>query len=206
MAPHLHNARLPRLGMGLLVLFLSAFLPLAATAWSPDMADPDSHNDDHTYETSDEVEPTESTLPAADCGVAGDERATPSHGFAGYWQTTNGYMRLVQVGPGMVEGPSSASSYFKGHESGNTLSGRFADDTGRFHPGRFSFTRSQDGRCLSGTFIYDGDEDINEVKGFHREYDGVPYTEHYALTERTEHLKQMVGGTVPFSALDTPNP
>ncbi|MBY0449068.1 MAG: hypothetical protein K2X01_00395 [Cyanobacteria bacterium] len=143
-------------------------------------------------------------LPPADCGISGSENAIMGNGFAGYWRTTNGLMRLIQVSPGIFEGPSSASSYFKGSGNGDTFSGIFADDTGDFHPGHFSFKMSQAGRCLSGTFQYDGDKEINEVVGYRDSKPSVPYGEIYELTERTEHLKQLVGGTVPFDQLDNP--
>ena len=138
------------------------------------------------------------------CGMAGSDNAIPGTGFPGYWQSTLGLMRLIQVAPGTVEGPSSGSEYLRGTVSGNQLQGRFAIDTGSYHTGNFTLVMTHEGRCLQGTLTYDNGE-TEEMLGQRVSRPSRPYTEFYELTEATEALKRLVGGWLNLASVDGPD-
>lgn len=145
-------------------------------------------------------------LPPADCGLRGDETAIPGIGFAGYWQGLQGVWRLVRVAPNTVEGPAGGSSYWRGQETGTRLTGIFADDTGSYNLGHFEATISQNGRCLQGTFTYNEDGGVNELRSFRiKKPGGLPYWESSYLGQNTRDLQRMVGGILPLESIDGPD-
>lgn len=139
------------------------------------------------------------------CGMAGSNASIPGQRFAGYWQTTFGLMRLVQFGPNWVEGPSSASGYIRGTETGPLLQGRLGEDPGQLHGANVTLQMTEGGRCLKGSFVFDGDGEVNEIIGFRIKRPSEPYTFYYELTERTEQLKRLTGGLLDLSTVDGPD-
>jgi hypothetical protein len=144
-------------------------------------------------------------LPRANCGIMGDDSAIPGTGFAGYWQGLQGVWRLVRIAPATVEGPAGASSYWRGQEAGTRLTGVFADDTGQYNPGHFEATITQNGRCLKGTFTYDADGGVNELRSFRTTKPSLPYWETSSLGQNTFDLQRMVGGVLPLERVDGPD-
>lgn len=137
--------------------------------------------------------------------MQGSDGAILTTEYAGWWRTTWGTMRLIEFNDHAIEGPSSASGYLKGTQAGNVFKGRFAEDTGSYYAGNVTMAMSQQGRCLKGELRYD-DGDHDEFIGYRINRPMTPYQEYvYALSERTEHLKQMVGGMLNFSDLDGPD-
>jgi hypothetical protein len=145
------------------------------------------------------------TAPAADCGIAGSEAAIPGNSFAGYWSGTPGLMRLIETNVGTIEGPASGSSYTNGQQMGDTFQGRYALDTGSFYSGRVTMHMTQGGRCLHGTITYDNGDPPDDILAMRVPRPSIPYQQYYELTDRTEQLKHMVGGILPFSILDGPD-
>lgn len=139
------------------------------------------------------------------CGMAGSNASIPGDQFAGYWQTTFGLMRLVQLGPNWVEGPSSASGYIRGTQTGALLQGRLAEDPGQLYGANVTLQMTEDGRCLKGTYVFDDDGGVNEILGFRIKRPSQPYSFYYQLTDRTERLKRMIGGILDFSTLEGPD-
>jgi hypothetical protein len=140
-----------------------------------------------------------------DCGMAGSENSLPGTDFAGYWQSTFGLMHLIRLGANTIEGASTASGYFRGAEAGALFQGRFGEDTGRFYTGNVTLSMSQGGHCLKGTMVYDDDGSTNEIIGMRVHRPTMPYRQIYELTNRTEHLKALVGGVLNLSELDGPD-
>lgn len=136
------------------------------------------------------------------CGMQGSDGAIPTTEYAGWWRTTWGTMRLVEFSNHSIEGPSTASGYLKGQQIGTTLQGRFSEDTGSYYAGNVTITMSQQGRCIKGELRYD-DGDHDEFIGYRIHRPMTPYQQYvYALTDRTEHLKHMIGGMLNFADLD----
>lgn len=139
------------------------------------------------------------------CGMAGSNASIPGNQFAGYWQTTFGLMRLVQFGPNWVEGPGSASGYIRGTQTGPLLQGRLGEDPGQLHGANVTLQMSEGGRCLKGTYVFDGDKEVNEILGFRIQRPGQPYSFYYELTDRTEQLKRLTGGILDLGTVDGPD-
>ncbi len=147
------------------------------------------------------------TAHAGICGLSDDEAAVPGTGYAGYWRSTLGIVRLVHYGGNTLEGPATASMYIKGTESGSTFQGRFAEDTGEYHLGTITFTQSHEGRCLKGHLVYDnGEEGGDDWLGYRLAKRPEPhYNDIYELSDRTDHLKQLVGGILTWAQIDGPD-
>jgi hypothetical protein len=141
------------------------------------------------------------------CGLSDDGAAIPGSGYAGYWRSTLGIVRLVRYGGNMLEGPATASTYIKGTESGPVFQGRFAEDTGEYHTGTITLTLSHEGRCLQGHLVYDDGEDGgDDWLGYRLANRPEPhYSDMYELTERTDHLKQLMGGLLTWPQIDGPD-
>ncbi len=139
------------------------------------------------------------------CGMAGSNASIPGDKYAGYWQTTFGLMRLVQFGTNWVEGPGSASGYIRGTQSGPLLEGRLGEDPGQLYGANVHLQMTEGGRCLKGTYVFDGDKEANEILGFRIQRPSQPYSFYYELTDRTEQLKRMIGGILDFSTLEGPD-
>ncbi len=139
------------------------------------------------------------------CGMAGSNASIPGDKFAGYWQTTFGLMRLVQFGPHWVEGPGSASGYIRGTQTGPLLQGSLGEDPGELHGANVTLQMTEGGRCLKGTYVFDGDKEVNEILGFRIKRPSQPYRFYYELTDRTEQLKRMLGGLLDLGTIDGPD-
>ncbi len=139
------------------------------------------------------------------CGMAGSDGSISGTGFAGYWRTTFGIMRLVRFGANSIEGPSTASGYLKGTEMGTVFEGRLVEDTGAYHPATVTIHTTHDGRCMTGSYVFDGDKEVNEIIGYRMRKPSSPYTEYYELTERTEAIKRLIGGMLNLNDIDGPD-
>ncbi|WP_303673264.1 hypothetical protein [Vampirovibrio chlorellavorus] len=136
------------------------------------------------------------------CGMAGSNASIPGDKFAGYWQTTFGLLRLVQFGPSWVEGPGSASGYIRGTQTGPLLQGRLGEDPGQLYGANVQLQMTEGGRCLKGTYVFDGDKEVNEILGFRIQRPTQPYRFYYELTDRTEQLKRLTGGILDLDTID----